>query len=106
MTSPKLTIRPFPPIDMIRAVVEGGEWRPATGHTDAGRLRGGARPGDKQCYVRRGIQPTHSERALLIARWHTWRSFAPNDIRLERSGYHWRGDGRVESFAKLLSPSL
>src|SRR5262245_46542344 len=48
--------------------VEGGKWRPATRCTDAGRLRGGARPGNKQCRVRRSIQPTHSERALLIAR--------------------------------------
>src|SRR5262245_21690869 len=50
--------------------VEGGKWRPATRRTDAGRLRGGARPGNKQCRVRRSIQPTHSERALLIARRH------------------------------------
>src|SRR5262245_58049373 len=47
--------------------VEGGKWRPATRRADAGRLRGGARPGNKQCRVRRSIQPTYSERALLIA---------------------------------------
>ena len=49
--------------------VEGGKWRSAKRRTDAGRVRGGARPGDKQCRVRRSIQPTHYERALLIARW-------------------------------------
>src|SRR5215470_5318374 len=45
--------------------VEGGKWRTATRRADAGRLRGGARAGNKQCRVRRSIRPTHSERALL-----------------------------------------
>src|SRR5262245_54140631 len=92
-------------------LVEGGKWRPATRCADAGRLRGGARPGNKQCRVRRGIQPTHSERALLIEPRNAWRSFDPNDIRLERTGYlaqlvarlsqpHWCGSSADDLFAR------
>ena len=47
--------------------IRSGYWRPATRRANAGRLRGGARPGNKQCRIRRRIQPTHSQRALLIA---------------------------------------
>jgi uncharacterized protein len=48
---PKALVRP----------VEGSEWWPTTRRADAGRLRDGARAGNKQCRVRRSIQPTHSE---------------------------------------------
>src|SRR5262245_53695176 len=73
--------------------VEGGKWRPATRRADAGRLRGGARPGNKQCRVRRSIQPTYSERALLIARG----SGGPSG---ERNGQYRHGERTKAAIAE------
>jgi hypothetical protein len=58
-----------------KALVRSDLWKAASG----ARPQGVPTLGDfvaarKQCRVRRSIRSTHSERALLIARWHAWRS--------------------------------